>query len=66
MIGYKTRLSAVTLFVLLMIENLTLNDFFMHDPDDHMHDYKKFNFFQVRTCGTSVWTKPNSWHLAFT
>jgi hypothetical protein len=30
-----------------MIENLTLNDFFMHDSDDHMHDYKKFNFFQV-------------------
>ena len=46
-IGYKTRLSAVTLFVLLMIENLTLNDFFMHDSNDHMHDYKKFNFFQV-------------------
>ena len=46
-IGYKTRLSAVTLFVLLMVENLTLNDFFMHDVDDHMHDYKKFNFFQV-------------------
>eukprot|EP00041_Stephanoeca_diplocostata_P025926 m.690915 g.690915 ORF g.690915 m.690915 type:complete len:331 (+) comp22852_c0_seq33:145-1137(+) len=48
-IGYKTRLSAVSLFVLLMIENLTLNDFFMHDSEDHLHDYKKFNFFQALT-----------------
>eukprot|EP00036_Acanthoecidae_sp_10tr_P010635 CAMPEP_0182916170 /NCGR_PEP_ID=MMETSP0105_2-20130417/779_1 /TAXON_ID=81532 ORGANISM="Acanthoeca-like sp., Strain 10tr" /NCGR_SAMPLE_ID=MMETSP0105_2 /ASSEMBLY_ACC=CAM_ASM_000205 /LENGTH=308 /DNA_ID=CAMNT_0025053099 /DNA_START=54 /DNA_END=980 /DNA_ORIENTATION=+ len=48
-IGFKTRLSAVTLFVLLMVENLTLNDFFMHDSTDPMHDLKKFNFFQALT-----------------
>jgi len=48
-LGFKTRLSAVTLFVLLVAENITLNDFFMHEPDDHMHDFKKFNFFQALT-----------------
>jgi hypothetical protein len=48
-LGFKTRLSCVMLFILLNIENLTLNDFFMHSTDDNMHDFKKFNFFQALT-----------------
>eukprot|EP00039_Didymoeca_costata_P005758 m.84356 g.84356 ORF g.84356 m.84356 type:complete len:343 (+) comp12961_c0_seq3:105-1133(+) len=48
-IGFKTKLSAVTLFIFLFVENLYLNDFFMHSSDENIHDFKKFNFFQALT-----------------
>lgn len=48
-VGYKTKLSAVTLFIFLSIENAYLNDFFFHDPSENLYDFKKFNFFQCLT-----------------
>lgn len=48
-IGYKTKLSAVTLFIFLSIENMYLNDFFFHSSTENMYDFKKFNFFQCLT-----------------
>lgn len=48
-VGYKTKLSAVTLFIFLFIENAYLNDFFFHDPSENLYDFKKFNFFQCLT-----------------
>lgn len=52
-IGWRTKLSAVALLIFLMAENITLNDFFVHDEADSMYDYKKFNFFQGCTVVSS-------------
>jgi len=48
-VGYKTKLSSVTLFMFLFVENMYLNDFFMHASTENLYDFKKFNFFQALT-----------------
>ncbi len=44
-IGYKTKLSASTLSLILLVENLITNRFWEHGDD--MHDLHKFHFFQT-------------------
>ena len=46
-IGYKTKLSAFTLVVLLSIINVLSNPFWTIDSDKPLHDFLKYDFFQT-------------------
>jgi len=46
-IGYKTKLSALTLVVILAILNVAFNPFWMIDSSKPLHDFLKYDFFQT-------------------
>jgi len=46
-IGYKTKLSALTLVLLLTVINFVANPFWMIDSDKPLHDFLKYDFFQT-------------------
>lgn len=46
-IGYKTKLSALTLVCFLTILNFIANPFWMVDSDKPLHDFLKYDFFQT-------------------
>ena len=48
-IGYKTKLASCILVVWLFIINIYLNPFWMYNKSKAMHDFVKYDFFQVLT-----------------
>jgi uncharacterized membrane protein YphA (DoxX/SURF4 family) len=46
-IGYKTKLSAFTLVILLSFLNVIANPFWTIDSDKPLHDFLKYDFFQT-------------------
>ena len=46
-IGYKTKLSAFTLVIMLSILNMVANPFWTIDSDKPLHDFLKYDFFQT-------------------
>jgi uncharacterized membrane protein YphA (DoxX/SURF4 family) len=46
-IGYKTKLSAFTLVLLLSFLNVIANPFWTIDSDKPLHDFLKYDFFQT-------------------
>lgn len=46
-IGYKTKLSALTLVVLLSVINILANPFWMIESSKPLHDFLKYDFFQT-------------------
>ena len=46
-IGYKTKLASCILVVWLFIINIYLNPFWMYNKSKAMHDFVKYDFFQV-------------------
>jgi len=46
-IGYKTKLSAFTLVIMLSILNIVANPFWTIDSDKPLHDFLKYDFFQT-------------------
>jgi uncharacterized membrane protein YphA (DoxX/SURF4 family) len=46
-IGYKTKLSALTLVIGLTILNFIANPFWMYASKSPMHDFLKYDFFQT-------------------
>lgn len=46
-IGYKTKLSAFTLVVILTFLNIAFNPFWMVESDKPLHDFLKYDFFQT-------------------
>jgi uncharacterized membrane protein YphA (DoxX/SURF4 family) len=46
-VGYKTKLSALTLVVLLTVINFLANPFWMIESDKPLHDFLKYDFFQT-------------------
>lgn len=46
-IGYKTKLSALTLVIMLTIINVFANPFWTIPSDRPLHDFLKYDFFQT-------------------
>lgn len=46
-IGYKTKLSALTLVLILTVLNFMANPFWMVDSKKGLHDFLKYDFFQT-------------------
>lgn len=46
-IGYKTKLSALTLVCILTVLNVFANPFWTVDSDKPLHDFLKYDFFQT-------------------
>ena len=46
-VGYKTKFSAVLLFVLLLVHNVTHNCFWTVGSRKPLHDFLKYDFFQT-------------------
>ena len=46
-VGYKTKFSAVLLFVLLLVHNITHNCFWTVGSRKPLHDFLKYDFFQT-------------------
>ena len=46
-VGYKTKLSALTLVCLLTVINVLANPFWTIDSDKPLHDFLKYDFFQT-------------------
>ena len=46
-IGYKTKLASVILVVWLFLINIYLNPFWAYSSSKAMHDFVKYDFFQV-------------------
>ncbi len=46
-IGYKTKLSAFTLVIMLSILNIVANPFWTIESDKPLHDFLKYDFFQT-------------------
>lgn len=46
-VGYKTKVSAVLLFVLLLVHNVTHNCFWTVGSRKPLHDFLKYDFFQT-------------------
>ena len=46
-IGYKTKLSALTLVLILTVLNFMANPFWMVDSNKGLHDFLKYDFFQT-------------------
>jgi uncharacterized membrane protein YphA (DoxX/SURF4 family) len=46
-VGYKTKLSALTLVIFLAISNVLSNPFWTIDSDAPLHDFLKYDFFQT-------------------
>lgn len=46
-IGYKTKLSALTLVCILSLINIIANPFWSIDSDKPLHDFLKYDFFQT-------------------
>ena len=46
-IGYKTKLSALTLVIILTVMNVLGNPFWTIDSNKPLHDFLKYDFFQT-------------------
>ena len=46
-IGYKTKLSAFTLVIMLSILNIVANPFWTIESEKPLHDFLKYDFFQT-------------------
>ena len=46
-IGYKTKLSALTLVIFLSVLNIIANPFWAIEADKPLHDFLKYDFFQT-------------------
>ena len=48
-IGYKTKLSAFTLVIMLSILNIVANPFWTIESDKPLHDFLKYDFLQTKS-----------------
>lgn len=46
-VGYKTKLSALTLVIMLSFLNIIVNPFWTIESDKPLHDFLKYDFFQT-------------------